>query len=381
MRFGFVGLGFAARWLHLPAVQALGDATIVGGADNESGQRDAWEAAGGGPAFSDLDSLLEHGRPQVVVVGTPPDSHAALCIAALEAGAHVVCEKPFVANLDQADGVLAAAGRAGRRVAVNQEFRYMPIFAAVHDAVGQAGIGAPVFLHCTQFMDLAPWDEKVPWRAAMPDRSLFEGGVHLVDLMHLVAGRPPVSVFAMTSSGLDPARSADAIHLVTLDYGDGLLGQITIDRLCRSGTRYVDLRVDCEDASLRASFGGRALLQLGVKRAQRPGLRFELGLEGLAWRERGLRRRTLARNPRGSTQKATACLYRDAVDAFRRDVDPPTSGAVARETLRIIEACYRSARTGTRVDLEAGAAPSVPSATTGDRIEAVPEREPAPPAT
>lgn len=348
MRFGFVGLGFAAEWLHLPAVRAVGGSEIVGGVDLEPGRRAAWSQATSAPTYDRLDALLEQ-HPDVVVVSTPPSSHASACIAALDAGAHVVCEKPFVETTAQADAVLEAAARNGRQLAVNHEFRYMPIFRSVREAVRRPHVGELVFLHCTQFMDLAPWDEQVPWRAAMPDRSLFEGGVHLVDLLHMLAGRQPRTVFAATSSGRDPARVADAIHVVTLDYGDGLLGQITIDRLCRSGTRYVDLRVDCEQASLRASYGGRALLQVGVKRAQRPGVRFEFGPEGLAWLEQGQRRRTLGRNPRRATQLATQALYRDAIDAFRRDVAPPTSGAVARETLQVIEASYRSARSGERV--------------------------------
>lgn len=356
MRFGFVGLGFAAEWLHRPAVRALPAAQIVGGTDLDPARRAAWQALEPSPVFDDVHAMLEATTPDVVVVSTPPGAHAAGCIAAVEAGAHVICEKPFVETLAQADEVLAAAARTSRRIAVNQEFRYMPIFRSVGAAIGTAGVGAPVFLHCTQFMDLPPWDEAVPWRAAMPHRSLFEGGVHLVDLFHMLAGRLPTSVFAATSSGLDPARVADAIHLVTLDYGDGLLGQITVDRLCRAGTRYVDLRVDCEEASLRASFGGRAFVQLGVKRAQRPGLRVEFGPEGLAWSERGLRRRTLARNPRRATQAATAALYRDATGAFGRGVDPPTSGTVARETLRIIEASYRSAESREPVEVAAAGA-------------------------
>jgi len=352
MRFGFVGLGFAAEWLHLPAVEAIDGAQVLGGVDLEPSRRAAWSQRTRSPAFDTVGALLERG-PDVVVVSTPPSSHAEACIAALDAGAHVVCEKPFVETREQADAVLAAAARTGRQVAVNQEFRYMPIFRAVRDALGSRGVGRPVFLHCTQFMDLAPWDEKVPWRAAMPDRSLFEGGVHLVDLLHLLSGRLPTSVFAATSSGLDPARVADAIHLVTLDYGDGLLGQITIDRLCKSGTRYVDLRVDCEQASLRASYGGRAFVQVGVKRAQRAGVRVEFGPEGLAWLERGASRRTLGRNPRKATQLATQALYREAVDAFRGGTEPAVSAAVARDTLQVIEASYRSARTGERVEISA----------------------------
>jgi predicted dehydrogenase len=352
MRFGFVGLGFATRWLHLPAVRGLAGCVAVGGVDTVESRQEEWAGADGGPVFRSLEELLEQARPDIVVVATPPESHAQLCVSALEAGAHVICEKPFVSSVAEADRVLEVARANGRRVAVNHEFRYMPIFAAVPSQAGRADVGRPVFLHCTQFMDLPPWKEEVPWRAAMPDRSLFEGGVHLVDLFHMIVGRVPESVFAKTSSGLDLDRRADAIHLVTLDYGDGLLGQITIDRLCRAGTRYVDLRVDCEEASIRSSYGGRAFVRLGLKRAERPGIRVDIGPEGLAWIERGLQRKVVARNARRATQKATQALYSEAVEAFRRDEEPPTTAHIARETMRIIEAAYRSARTGAPVSLD-----------------------------
>ncbi|MGH2627646.1 MAG: Gfo/Idh/MocA family protein [Anaerolineales bacterium] len=351
MRFGFVGLGFATRCLHLPAVRALPNGVGVGGVDSDPGRQAEWARLDAGPVFSSLPELLDRGKPDVVVIATPPDSHASLCLTALDAGVDVVCEKPFVETRAQAEEVLAAARRAGRWVAVNHEFRYMPIFAAVAREVGRPGVGRAVFLHCTQFMDLAPWEEKVAWRAAMPDRSLFEGGVHLIDLLHLIAGRLPRRVSAMASSGLDPEKHADAIHLVTLDYGDGLLGQITIDRLCRAGTRYADLQVDCEQASLRASYGGRAYLQVGAKRGERPGVRLDIGLEGLAWAERGLRREVLARNPRRATPRATQALYAAACAAFERNQEPPTSARIAADTLLVVEAAYRSAKSGVQVGL------------------------------
>jgi len=359
---GFIGLGFATKWLHLPAVRAIDGVAFVGGVDQDPDRRRLWAAEGAGPVFDTVEELLERGRPELVVIATPPSSHAELCIAALEAGAHVVCEKPFVETVRQADEVLDVARRTGRWVAVNHEFRYMPIFSVLDSVVGRSDVGRPVFIHCTQFMDLAPWEEKVAWRAAMPDRALFEGGVHLVDLFHSVVKRLPQSVFAMTSSGLDPSQRADAIDLVTLDYGAGLLGQLTIDRLCRSGTRYADLRVDCEHASVRSSYGGRASVRVGVKRAERPGMRIEFGLEGLAWVERGLKRETIARNGRQATVKATQALYAATVAAWREDREPPTDASTARQTLRIIEAAYTSARTGARVDVaSAGDETGVPA--------------------
>ena len=351
MRIGYVGLGWATRAFHVPALARVEGAVGVGGADLSPERRASWEKETTLPAYETLDDLVERGRPELVVIATPPDSHADLCLQAISAGLHVFCEKPFVSNLDEADRVIAAADEAGLRVAVNHEFRHKPIFEAVKGQIGSADAGELVFCQIWQLMDLAPWDEPVPWRAAMPDRTLFEGGVHLVDLLVEFFGKLPTAVYARRSSGLDGNRQADAIHLVTLDFPGGRLGTITINRLCQAGTRYVEVRADCEKASLRASHGGRAIVQLGKKRAERGGVRIDFGAGGLAWMERGERRKTLARNPRDDGVHGTAKLTSNVVAAIREDREPPSSAREARDVLRVIEAAYRSAATGERVEL------------------------------
>ena len=351
MRLGFAGLGWAARAFHVPAAERTSEAELVGGFDSSQGQRDSWTSQTSLPAYETFDELLEHGRPEVLVVATPPDSHATLCTQALAAGLHVLCEKPFVSTVPEADAVLAAAREADRQIAVNHEFREKPIFKAVKDAIGTDEAGRLVFTQIWQLMNLAPWDEPVAWRAAMPNRTLFEGGVHLVDLLLYLHGELPAGVYARHSSGLDEGRQADAIHLVTLDFPDGRLAQITIDRLCPAGTRYIELRADCERASLRASHGGRALLRLGAKRAQKTGIRIEYAPGGAAWMERGLGRTTLARNPRNDGVDGTAKLLAKILPAFAENREPPSSGREARDGLCVIEAAYRSAETGERIAL------------------------------
>ncbi len=351
MRIGFVGLGWAARGFHVPAIRGIADLEAVGGCDASAEQRESWVQETQVPAFESLAQLFESTSPDLVVVATPPDSHAELCCQTLAAGAHVFCEKPFVTTVDEADRVLEAAAAAGKQVAVNHEFREKPIFKAVKEQVGSPEAGRLVFTQIWQLMNLAPWDEPVPWRAAMPNRTLFEGGVHLVDLLLFLHEELPAGVYARHSSGLDPDRDADAIHLVTLDWPDGRLAQITIDRLCPAGTRYVELRADCERASLRASHGGRALLRVGAKRAQKTGIRLEYAPGGLAWMESGLARRTLARNPRDDGVYGTARLLERVVSALRENREPPSSGREAREVLRVIDAAYRSAASGQRVEL------------------------------
>jgi predicted dehydrogenase len=110
----------------------------------------------------------------------------------------------------------------------------------------------------------------------MPNRTLFEGGVHLLDLLFDLYGELPEAVTARSSSGLDPERDADAIHLVLFEFPGNRLAQVTIDRLCPAGTRYMEVRADCEQASLRASLGGRAAVQIGKPRGKEAGLRAEL---------------------------------------------------------------------------------------------------------
>jgi len=351
MRAGVVGLGWAAGEFHLPALRALDDVEIVGGADLSEERRAGWLKRTGAPAFASLGELIASTRPQLVVVGTPPSSHAELCVEALEGGAHVICEKPFVSTVEEADRVLAAAQAAGRSVAVNHQYRAKPVFRAVKEQIGRPGVGRLVFCQISQLMDLPPWDEPVPWRAAMPNRTLFEAGCHLVDLLLDLYGELPEAVYARHSSGLDATREADAIHLVLLEFPGGRLAQITIDRLCRAGDRYIELRADCEEASLRASHGGRALLQVGMKRAERPGIRLHYGLGGLAWAEVGQRRKVLARNPRNPGVAATRALFREIVRALQEGREPPSSGRNARDGLLVIEAAYRSAEAGERVEI------------------------------
>ena len=351
MRVAIVGLGWAARGFHLPALRDVAGAEVVGGHDSSAEQRSVWERESGTRAYASYDELLGDAGADVVIVATPPQSHAELAIQALESGAHVICEKPFVNDVGEADRVLAAASAAERGVAVNHEFREKPIFKELRARIGSGDCGELVFCQIWQLMNLPPWEEPVQWRAAMPNRTLFEGGVHLVDLLITLYGEPPLAVWARHSAGVDAEREADAIHLVTLEFSRGRLAQLTLNRLCPAGTRYVEVRADCERASLRASLGGRAVLQVGKKRAERAGVRLDLASGGVAWMERGLKRRTLARNPANAGRHATAALLERILRAFEQGEEPPSSGREARDVLAVIEGAYRSAASGERVEL------------------------------
>lgn len=351
MRIALVGLGNAGFTLHLPALTGMPGHPIVGAADLHAAPRARAAERFGVPVFADFDEMLAAGKPEVVVVGTPPGSHAEYCLRALAAGAHVICEKPFVSSLAEADRVIDAARVAGRRVALNHEFREMPIFRALRDAAGSGDTGKLVFAQVWQLMDLPPWSEP-GWRGQMLQRTLYEAGVHLVDFLLALFGERPVAVQAWTSTCGGGEGGTDAVALVTLEFSGGRLAQIVQNRLCKGETQYFEVRADTARASLRASFGGRARLTTGLFRGTRPHLRFEYGIAGIAWQEVGNRRRLLARNPRDPGMVATRLVLERTLAAFQNGGKPPTTAEAGRDVLAVIAAAYRSAATGARLTMD-----------------------------
>lgn len=350
MRIAVIGLGNAGTTLHLPALAGLPGVEACG-MDVDATRRTAAARRFNIPVYDDFDRLLAEQQPEIVMVGTPPDSHADYCLRSFAAGAHVLCEKPFVGSLAEADRVLAAARDSGRRIALNHEFREMPIFRAVRDAVASGATGGLVLTQIWQLMDLPPWAEP-GWRGQMLQRTLHEAGVHLIDLTVALFGELPIAVQARTSTCGVREGETDAVALVTLEFSRGRMAQITQNRLCKGETQYFEVRADTERASIRGSFGGRARLLAGLFRSTRPTLRFEYGISGTAWRERGGRREFLARNPKEPGMVATRAIVEQTLNAFREGTEPPVSGEAARDILFVIAAAYHSAATGIRLTLD-----------------------------
>ena len=330
----------------MPALAQARHAELAAGCDPDPDRRGWFDSATGLSSHPGVEAMLAAERVDAVVVATPPAHHVAACLHALGAGVAVMCEKPLAPTREQAAELVEAAQRSELPLAVNHSLREAPIFAAIRSAIASGEHGELRFVELRQLMDLPPAAEPTPWRAAAPDAALLEAGIHLADLLVHLYGAAPEAVYARRGA------EDDALVVMTVEFPGGRLGQLTINRLTTAATRYAELRADCAQASLRASWGGRALARIGKKRAERAGLRLEFGSGGLAWVERGRERRTLARNPRRPAVHGTARLLDGLAAAVRNGGEPPSSGREALETLALVEAAYRSAATGRRVPLD-----------------------------
>ena len=333
--------------MHLPALRQMKAVEIVGACDTDEARRDRAASRFGAPAFADYRRMLAEAKPDVVIVATPPDLHTSICLDAISAGCHIICEKPFVPNLAEGLEIMRAAEKEGRRIALNHEFREMPIFRAVLDAVKNDSAGKVFFAQLWQNTDVPPWTEK-GWRGAMLRRTLHEAGIHLIDYILALFGEVPHSVWASMSAGGLSDTGSDALVVVSLEFPNGRIAQLVQNRLCKGETHYFEVRADTPSTSYRASFGGRARVTTGLYRSTLPHFRVDYGVSGLAWTERGNKRSLIARNPSDPRVVSTRLVLERSLSAFATGGKPPATPEDALDALRVIDACYEAARTGMR---------------------------------
>jgi len=139
-----IGYGFIAERGHLPAYAASGDLEIVAVADTCAARREAAaKALPNARIYADHRSLLagEAKRIDFVDIATPPYAHAEIALAALDAGLHVLCEKPLATRVEDARAILKRAERAKRVVMPSHNYKHAPVIKAVRKALDEGLIG------------------------------------------------------------------------------------------------------------------------------------------------------------------------------------------------------------------------------------------------
>ncbi len=142
LKGAFIGFGNVAANGHLPGWRARDDVRIVAATDAAASRREAFlDACPDGLWYETVDDLLST-KLDFVDICAPPGSHAALIERALDAGLHVLCEKPLVTQVDDAKRIAAAAARAGRVLHTVHNWLEAPICRRISALVDDGAIGA-----------------------------------------------------------------------------------------------------------------------------------------------------------------------------------------------------------------------------------------------
>ena len=189
-----IGCGGIAGFRHMPAMSALKNATLYGYVDGAPGRAAAAAAQYGGRAFDSVEEALADPAIDAVVICTPTRSHCDLAVQALEAGKHVLCEKPMAASAEDARKMIAASKKSGKKLMISHnQRRYAPHIKAKElldrGEIGRLltyrtflGIKGPEY-SSVDGINNAYFSRAMSGRGVMSDV-----GSHRIDLMHYIIG-------------------------------------------------------------------------------------------------------------------------------------------------------------------------------------------------
>ncbi len=188
MKLAIIGAGgisqaHCAGWELLPQVEVIAVADLILERAEKTAQRF------GAHAYASLEELLAAEQPDAVDLCVPSDLHARMSVRCLEAGLHVLCEKPMAYHPAEADAVIAAWRKSGKILMIAQCLRFWPEYVYLKHLVSAGSYGRLLQASFTRTSGAPEWRG---WYAD-PQRSgmaPFELHIHDLDLIYYLLGKP-----------------------------------------------------------------------------------------------------------------------------------------------------------------------------------------------
>jgi predicted dehydrogenase len=333
IRLGIVGAGVFANKKHLPALALLGDRLAIAAVTSRTAVKaealaDAIAAAGRPrPAvYTDHRRMLAEEKPDAVSLIVPPALNPELIRAALEAGCHVLAEKPPAVTPDAARQMLGWPERYGRTLMIAENYRYMSGYRMAARLIADGAIGRLQTAHWLVYANI-PADSpylQTDWRRnpMLPGGFLTDGGVHHAAVFRMLAGEVE-EVTAFTAS-----LRADLPPLDTMGAAFRFVSDVTGSYTVSYATAGPFTAIEIGGAS-------------GVVKAWRD--RVEV------WRPGGETEELRAPNP----VDGLVAMYEDFAAAIAERRPPISTLEESLADLQVIAAMLRSAETGRAVRVAA----------------------------
>ncbi len=219
------GIGDISTRRVLPAILASPHSRLAGIVTRDP----AKAAPYGVPSWQSLEAGLAACAAEAVYVATPVFLHAALTIAALRAGRHVLCEKPMALDYQQALNMQQAAEKTGRTLGIAYYRRMYPKVARARELLAAGAIGRPVFAEATSHDWFYPAGAAREWLldpAKAGGGPLYDIACHRIDLMNYLFG-PPLRAAGYRSTLVHPIAVEDNAT-VLIEHDSGLRGMVDV---------------------------------------------------------------------------------------------------------------------------------------------------------
>jgi predicted dehydrogenase len=277
VRVGFIGSGFARR-VQVPNLQFVPGARATAIASGHRSNAEAVARDFGLKAYDTAEALAHAPDVDLVVVTSTPDSHARYAIAALEAGKHVLCEKPMALDTFEAATMVTAAEAHPHQLAwIDHELRYEPNRRRARELIRSSAIGElrHIELSLKPYLrgDGRPQAADAPWNwwfdASRGGGILGAVGSHLIDLVRFLSGSEVTYVAGLVETFVRERRdehgvvrpvTADDLASCVLQTGRGVVATITLSTVAHHGPGHAG-QITGSDGTLLLS--GETKLEFG----------------------------------------------------------------------------------------------------------------------
>lgn len=343
IRVGVIGCGGIARRRHIPAFAAQPDVEIVGICDvDENCTRQVSENFDIPHVFGNYEDLLALDGLDAVTICTPNFMHEPPTVAALEAGKHVLVEKPIARNAPEAQKMVDAANKSGKKFMVAQVWRFRPDSQALKRFVDAGKMGEMYYarVHALRRRGIPPWGVFID-KDKQGGGPLIDIGVHILDCAMWILGHPkPVAVSAATYQKF--GKRSGVFQL----WGPWDHENFTVEDFATGIIRFENGATLTIESSFAANIE-KDSMSYAV-----------LGTEG------GLQSDPLKmfREEHGTVVELTPTILPDIdpyhaevrgfLDSIINDAEPPVTGEQALMVTKILDAIYRSSEVGAEVKID-----------------------------
>lgn len=233
IKVAVVGCGSISKHRHLPEYSQNNQAEIVALCDVVEERAKAMQEIYGGSVYTDYNEMLEKESLDVVSVCLPNALHAPVSIAALNYGAHVLCEKPMATTKEEAQAMIDASEKSGKTLMIAHNQRFVPSHQKAKELIAEGAIGK-VYSFRTAFGHGGPesWsiDGQDSWFFRKDDAvmgAMGDLGVHKADLIRYILDEEFTDVSAIVETNAKDNITVDDNAVCILKSESGVIGTLT----------------------------------------------------------------------------------------------------------------------------------------------------------
>ena len=182
--------------------------------------------------YTDWKEVIARDDVDAVIVATPDQIHREMVVAALEAGKHILCEKPFALHTEDCRAMIDCAKKTGKKLMIGQVCRLTPSFVLAKQIVDAGEIGELYFVESEYAHDYS--EMPFHWRNDPVDKRhpVAGGGCHAVDLLRWIAGNP-TEAYGYTNKKVLTTWPCDDSAIAVLKFPNNVMGKVYVSTGCK----------------------------------------------------------------------------------------------------------------------------------------------------